>query len=161
MARAYSDDLRRKILQVYAQGQASEQQLAERFGVSYGFVKKIRRQQLGSGKMERVPHQPGRKPQLDRGMQERLRGWLQEQPDLTLAELQQRLRREARLQVSRPSIWVVLRKKMGLRLKKSRSMPKNKTTPRSSSNGRRGSRRWAKSQTGSGCSSMKPGSTPR
>lgn len=142
-------------------GKGRNSKLAERFGVSYGFVKKIRRQQLRHGKMEPVRHQPGRKPELDSGMQERLRGWLQEQPDLTLAELQDKLRREARLQVSRPSIWVVLRQKMGLRLKKSRSMPKSKTTPKSSNNARRGSRPSAKSKPHSGSSWMKPGSTPR
>jgi transposase len=139
MARAYSDDLRRKILQAYGRSEGTEQELAERFGVSYGYVKKIRRQQLRTGQMERVRHHPGRKPELDAPMQERLRRWLREQPDLTLAELQEKLRQEARLRVSQPSIWVVLRKKMGLRLKKSRSTRRNRSTRRSSSSGRRSS----------------------
>jgi transposase len=66
MARAYSDDLRRKILEAYLQGAGTEAQLAERFRVSLGYVKKIRRQQLHSGQMERIPHHPGRKPKLTR-----------------------------------------------------------------------------------------------
>ncbi len=72
-------------------------------------------------------------------MQERLRRWLQEQPDLTLAELQEKLRQEARLRVSQPSIWVVLRKKMGLRLQQSRCTHRTRSTRRSSSSGRRSS----------------------
>lgn len=116
----------------------------ERFGVSYGFVKKIRRQQLRTGKMERVPYQPGRKPELAEPIRERLRGWLREQPDLTLAELQEKLLQQARLRVSRPSIWVVLRKKMGLRLKKNRSTRRNKRNRRFSSSGRPSRKRSAR-----------------
>lgn len=144
MARAYSDDLRRKVLEAYGRGKVTEQQLAERFGVSYGFVKKIRRQQLRSGQMERVRHRPGRKPELGEPIRERLRSWLRQQPDLTLAELQEKLLEQAQLRVSRPSIWVVLRKKMGLRLKKSRSTPRSRRARRSSNNDRPSSRRSAR-----------------
>jgi len=159
MARPYSDDLRRKILQVYAPGEVTLEQLAERFRVSYGYVKKLRRQQLRHGQMERVPHQPGRKPKFSGPIRERLRGWLKQQPDLSLAELQEKLLEHSQLRVSQPSLWVVLRRKMGLRLKKSRSTPKNKKAKRLGSSGRRFSRRPARSKTGDGSSSMKPGST--
>jgi transposase len=159
MARPYSDDLRRKILEAYAQGEVTQEQLAERFRVSFGYVKKIRRQQLRHQKMERVVHRPGRKPKFTEAIRERLRGWLQQQPDLTLGELQEKLLEHSQLRVSQPSLWVVLRRKMGLRLKKSRSTPKNRRARRSSSSGRRFRRRSAKSKTGSGSSSTKPGST--
>lgn len=140
MAKPYSDDLRRKILQAYAAGEGTEEQLAERFRVSYGYVKKLRRQQLRTGKMERVAHHPGAKPKFSQPMQLQLRGWLQQQPDLTLAELQEKLWQQARLRVSLPGIWKGLRR-MGLRLKKNRSMPRNKTTLRSSSSAKPTSRR--------------------
>lgn len=55
MARAYSDDLRGKILRACEGGRLGLEALAEQFGVSYGYTKKIRRQQLQSGRMERVP----------------------------------------------------------------------------------------------------------
>src|SRR6516164_7297303 len=98
MARAYSDDLRRRILQAYEQGEGSEARLAQRFRVSLSYVKKIRRQMRHSGKMERVPHHPGRKPKFTE-------------------PVRQQLRRQARLQVSLPSLWTVMGK-IGLRLKK-------------------------------------------
>src|SRR5271165_3561974 len=130
MARPYSDDLRRKILQAYAQGEMTLEQLAERFRVSYGYVKKLRRQQLRHGQMERVPHQPGRKPKFSGPIRERLRGWLKQQPDLRLAELQEKLLENSKFHFSHPALWVVLRRKMGLLLKKSRSTPKNRTAKR-------------------------------
>lgn len=126
MARAYSDDLRRRILQAYEQQEGSEADLARRFRVSLGYVKKIRQQLRRTGKMERVRHQPGRKAKFTEPIRERLRGWLKQQPDLTLAELQEQLRVQARLPVSVPSLWVVLRK-IGLRLKKSHSTHKSAT----------------------------------
>ena len=46
MANPYSDDLRRRILEAYAQGEGTQQQLAGRFRVSVGYVEKIRGQQL-------------------------------------------------------------------------------------------------------------------
>jgi transposase len=54
MARAYSDDLRRKFLVAYDRGVESLQQLSERFEVSLAYAKKIRQQLLRTGKMERV-----------------------------------------------------------------------------------------------------------
>ena len=56
----------------------------------------------------------------------RLGEWIDEQPDLTLHELQARLRAELGLKASIGRLWIVLRE-MGLRLKKSRSTPPNKT----------------------------------
>ena len=159
MARPYSDDLRRKILEAYAHGEVTLEQLAERFRVSYGYVKKLRRQQLRHQKMERVRHQPGRKPKFTEAIRERLRGWLKQQPDLTLAELQEKLLEHNQLRVSQPALWVVLRRKMGLRLKKSRCTRKNRKANRCSSSARRFSRKPARSKTGNGSSWMKPGST--
>jgi transposase len=126
MAKPYSDDLRRRILEAYEQGEGPQRQLAQRFRVSLGYVEKIRGQQLRTGEKERIPHRPGRKAKFTEGIRERLGGWLKQQPDLTLVELQEKLSQEKQLRVSVPSLWAVLRK-MGLRLKKSRSTPKSET----------------------------------
>ena len=136
MARAYSDDLRRRILQAYAQGEGSEARLAQRFRVSVSYVKKIRRQLRHTGQMERVAHHPGRKPKLTEPVRQQLRRWLEQQPDLTLAELQEQLRQHTRLAVSLPSLWVVLRK-IGLRLKKSHSTRKSATRKRTGNGAKR------------------------
>lgn len=139
MAKPYGDDLRRKILEAYQQGEGTEEALARRFRVSRGYVEKIRGQQLRTGQMERVRHRPGRKPKFTEPVREQLRDWLRQQPDLTLAELQEKLLGQVELGVSRPSLWTVLRK-MGLRLKKSHSTPSNATRKRTSGGGKSSSR---------------------
>jgi transposase len=73
-------------------------------------------------------------------VQASLRGLVRQQPDLTLVELQQRLWVSERVSVSMQHLWRVLQK-MGLRLKKSRSTPKNKTRSRSKPVARRGGQR--------------------
>ena len=55
MANPYSDDLRRRILEAYAQGEGTQQQLAGRFRVSVGYVAKIRSQQLRTGREQCRP----------------------------------------------------------------------------------------------------------
>lgn len=140
MARAYSDDLRRKVLEAYTSKEGTIAEIATRFRVSVGYVKKILRQYRRTGKMERTPHHPGRKPLFTPPIREQIRVWLQAQPDLTLAEMQEKLRQAEHLKISLPSLWMVL-KKMGLRLKKSRSTRRNKTRHGSNSNAKRISRR--------------------
>jgi len=135
MAKPYSDDLRRRILQAYAQSEGTQAQLAQRFRVSLGYVEKVRGQQIRTGKMERIPHQPGRKPKFNEPIREQLRDWLRQQPDFTLAELQERLAQAKQLRVSVPSLWAVLGK-MGLRLKKSRSTRESEIRKSTASGGR-------------------------
>jgi transposase len=75
MAKSYSDDLRRRILEAYEQEEVSQRQLAQRFRVSLGYVEKIRGQQLRTGNKERIPHHPGRKAKLTEAIRERLRAF--------------------------------------------------------------------------------------
>ena len=65
MAQAYGDDLRRKFLSAYDQGEETLEELAGRFLVSVGWAKKISAQRNRSGQAERIRHQPGRKPHAD------------------------------------------------------------------------------------------------
>lgn len=92
MARAYSNDLRRKLLEAHEQGQGTLEELAEEFGVSLGFAKKISAALRRTGRMERREQRHGRINQGTPLVQERLREWLREQPDRTLGELQRQLR---------------------------------------------------------------------
>jgi len=54
MARAYEDDLRRKIFEAHGKGFGSFGTLAAVFGVSLGYVEKIFRQRKATGHPERV-----------------------------------------------------------------------------------------------------------
>ena len=120
MARAYADDLRRKFLAAYDQGAGTLEELAENFAVSLGWAKKISAQRNRTGQAERVPHQAGRKARVGVEAQKQVIAWVSEQPDLTLAEIQAKLQREAAIVLSRGRVWYLLRK-LELRLKKSHS----------------------------------------
>jgi transposase len=132
MARPYGDDLRRKLLWAHDQGEGTLEELASRFLVSEGWAKKISAARKRTGQAERVPHQPGRKPHAGIVAQQQVRTWFIQQPDLTLAEVQQKLLGEAGVTLSLPQVWKLLRK-LGLRLKKSRSTPASGTRKRTAS----------------------------
>jgi transposase len=141
MPRAYSDDLRCKLLEAYEAGRGSLQQLARQFRVSWGYSKKIRAQQLRTGQKERPPQlQHGPASQLTAAVEQQLRSALRQQPDLTLAELQQRLTEQAGISISRSRLWVWLQR-LGLRHKKNRSGRKNKTAVKTSGGARPGGNR--------------------
>jgi transposase len=118
MARAYSDDLRCKVLQAYERSGVGLEDLAEQFGVSYGFTKKIRRQQLSSGCMERrVQGRHGPPSRVTEAVRTHLREQVHAYPDLTLAELKQGLEHSLQVHLSRTRLWDELRQ-LGLRRKK-------------------------------------------
>jgi transposase len=123
MPRAYSDDLRWKLLKAYAAGRGGLEELASQFGVSYGYSKKIRRQQLASGHPER-PRQLRHGPtgQLTAEIKQYLRSAVRKQPDVTLAELVEMLRTTHHVQISRSRLWYWLRG-LGLRHKKNAARP--------------------------------------
>jgi transposase len=139
MGRPYGDDLRRKFLLAYDAGEGTLEELAERFLVSLGWAKKISVQRNRTGQAERVPHRAGRKPHAGAEAQQQVLDWIAAQPDLTLAEIQGKLLSQAAVRLSIPQIWHLLRK-MGLRLKKSRSTPAN-ATRKPTANGERSSLR--------------------
>jgi transposase len=126
MARAYEDDLRRKIFEAHAKGHGSFRKLAAVFGVSLGYVEKIFRQRQVSGQVERVRYRPGPKSRLTPEVAGRIAALIAEHPDLTVAELRDRLALDNGLKMS----WSMVRLwvgQLGLRLKKSRSTPSSGT----------------------------------
>ena len=145
MGRPYGDDLRRKFLSAYDEGESTLEELAERFLVSLGWAKKISAQRNRTGQAERVPHRPGRKPHAGGEAQQQVRDWIAAKPDLTLAEIQLKLRSEAGVRLSLPQIWYLLRR-LGLRLKKSRSMPASGTAKPTSSSVKNSSRSLPRSR---------------
>ena len=120
MARAYEDDLRRKLLAARARGDAGLKKLAVRFGVSHSWAQKVLRQSKQTGQAERVRHRPGPRSRMSDEIASYMRQQVRERPDLTLAELQQRLLLEKSLRFSIGRLWTLLRK-LDLRLKKSHS----------------------------------------
>ena len=118
MPRAYSDDLRVRILESHERNEGSWRGLAERFGVSFGYAKKIRKQQLRYGQKERQPQSRyGPVSRVTEQVEKDLRTQVGEQPDATLQELRHRLWQRTQIRLSRTRLWEVLLR-LGLRRKK-------------------------------------------
>ena len=100
MAKAYSNDLRRKLLEAYDRGEGSLRELAERFGVSRPYAWKISAQRKRTGQVERVEQRHGPESKVTGAVERQLRSWVRQQPDLTLVEIQERLWETARLALS-------------------------------------------------------------
>ena len=123
MARAYSNDLRRKLLEAHAAGKGTLAELAERFGVSLAWAWKISSARKRTGSMERPSYRTGAKPRVDR---EPIRLLLEATPDLYLYELQAQLLASTGQRVSKPHLWKIAGE-LGFRRKKSRSTQSSET----------------------------------
>jgi transposase len=118
-------------LSAYEQGEGTLEELAQRFMVSLDYGKKLRRQFQRTGQMDRVEQVRGTPRRLLAQHLEQLRGWIAAVPDLTLKQLKEKLLEEQGVAISQVQVARAL-KKMGLRLKKSRSTPRNGTERRTS-----------------------------
>ena len=120
--RTTSLDLRERILAAYDDEAGSRAEIAHRFRVSLGMVKKLLQQRRRTGDIAPRHRYSGRKPMIVASHRSRLRGLLDRKNDLTLKEL----RVAAGLKCSLQAINVVLGK-MGLTYKKRHSVPASKT----------------------------------
>ncbi len=102
--KAYSLDLRQKILRAYDQRLGSQRAIAALFGVSQSFVEKLLRRRRTSGAIEPRPHAGGRRALCDEAALAVIRRLVHEQPDATLAELCEQLLAQRGLRVSVPTL---------------------------------------------------------
>jgi transposase len=89
--RAYSNDLRERIVTAVGRGDHSLRELAHLFSVSLTFIVRLLQRQRQSGSVQPRPHAGGPPPKLTEADQARLLQLVREQPDATLAELRTRL----------------------------------------------------------------------
>ena len=140
MAKSYSDDLRRKLLEAHDRGEGSLRELAGRFGVSSPWAWKISSQRRRTGQMERVEQRHGSPSRATAEVEARLRSLLREQPDRTLVELQEGLWEAEGVPFSIQHLWRLLRR-MRLPLKKSRSVRRSRTHQKTGSGAKPGRNR--------------------
>ena len=115
-----STDLRARIVAAYDRGDGTRQQVAERYDVSLGLVKKLLQQRQRTGDIDPRHRFSGRKPKITVHYQQRLRSLVRDHPDMTLEELREAIGIDCTL----PAIHYVLCR-MGLPLKKRRSVRPN------------------------------------
>lgn len=108
--KAYSLDLRQKIVGAYDRKQGSQRQLAKTFGVSRSFVEKLFRQRRRTGGF--APKRQGGwlKPLLDPSALELVSQLVQQQPDRTLQELCDAVDQQQGIRVSVPTMCIGLQR---------------------------------------------------
>ncbi|MBV8486777.1 MAG: IS630 family transposase [Planctomycetaceae bacterium] len=89
--KAYSQDLRKRILDTVQRGEGSLSQIANRFLVSISFIARLLQLHRSTDSLEPRPHGGGNPPVLGREDLDQLREFVRQQPDATLEELRQRL----------------------------------------------------------------------
>ncbi len=122
--RTLSLDLRERILLAYDNQEGTREEMAHRFRVSLGMVKKLLQQRRRTGDIAPRHHLAGRKPMILAVHQSQMRALLSKKNDLTLKEL----RDATGLPCSLQAVHVVLAK-MGLTYKKRHSAPANRSAP--------------------------------
>jgi transposase len=119
--RTLSLDLRERILGSYDRKEGSRDQIALRFKVSLGMVKKLLQQRRRTGDIAARHAHSGRKAVILPGHRQQMRALLQRKPDMTLQEMRSALALDCTL----PAIHYALQK-IGLTYKKRRFGPASK-----------------------------------
>ena len=114
---AYSLDLRQRVVSAYENGVETILEVAERFEVSPSFIKKLLARKRSTGSIAPVGHRGGQQKRLSDGHRKWLLKTVLAEPDMILADLQERLEKEQNVSVSVPTLSRQLRR-LNLRRKK-------------------------------------------
>ena len=133
MRKTISVDLRERILASYDNDEGTRPEIAHRYRVSLGLVKKLLQQRRRTGDIAPRHRFSGRRPKIQPVHHRQMRALLGKKPDMTLEELRDAISLDCTL----PAIHYVL-EKMGLTFKKRRSVPASKTARTSSGRGASG-----------------------
>ena len=117
--KAYSLDLRQRVLKAALRGDRTIPQVAELFGVSAAFVNKMLRLHRAGEDLAPRPHGGGHVPRLGARHHRLLRAALAANNDATLAELREHLAARSHVSVSDSTVSRAL-KALGLPRKKKR-----------------------------------------
>lgn len=104
----YSLDLRTRVAAACQQAGSRQQQVADRFGVSVSFIKKLLRQQRDTGSLAAKPARGGPARALSADEQQWLVAYVGQHPDATLAELGQAWQAHSGRLVGQTCLWNVL-----------------------------------------------------
>lgn len=89
--RAYSLDLRQRIIDAVESGEFTQREVAERFSVTTRFIFKLIEQKRELGHIEPLPHGGGPRLLFDAQDRDRLRAVVDRKPDVSLKELQKQV----------------------------------------------------------------------
>jgi transposase len=116
--KAYSVDLRTRIVEAVDRGVGSQGEVAGLFGVSRTLVKKLLRQRRETGSVAPKPHGGGQRPKVEAKKGEAVRAYIMEgKNDASLGEVQAYIARRWKLGVSQATVSRLLAR-LGLPRKK-------------------------------------------
>ncbi len=87
----YSMDLREQVVAACDAREGTREQIAERFGVSDRWIRKLLQRRRETDSLAPLPRNPGRKRALNDRQMQRLGRLIQRRPDATLKELRKSL----------------------------------------------------------------------
>ena len=119
--KAYSLDLRQKIVDTYLNEEISQRQLATRFRVSKSFIIKLLKQYRETGEIEPLVHGGGARLKVNPEQLEVLAKIVEDNNDATLEELCQIFKAKTNLTVSRSTMGR-MSQRLNLTVKKKHSM---------------------------------------
>ena len=122
---SYSLDLRERVVRACDQRRGTHREIAEWFGVSERWVRGLLRRRREAGSIEPKPHGGGRRPKFEGESLERLKGWVDQQPDAKLEELLERSGVDASIMAVQRAL-----KREGYTRKKRRATPPSRSGPR-------------------------------
>jgi putative transposase len=133
--KAYSSDLRQKVMNAYNKGEGSQRELAKRFSVSLSFVQSLLRRYRISGTVEAKSHGGGQSAKLTSEQVALITTLVEEDNDAILVELCCRLEERIGVKVSRATMGRITQK-LNLTRKKKQYMPVNDTPNECKNSGR-------------------------
>lgn len=123
--KAYSIDLRQKIIEAYHSQPISQRQLAKQFGVALSFVQKLLKQYRQTGDIAPQPHGGGGQLKLTPEQLAILAELIETNNDATLVELTHLLQEKTGVRVSRATMGR-MSQRLNMTVKKKRCFPQKK-----------------------------------
>jgi transposase len=121
--KAYSMDLRKRVMAAYDSGKYSLKQVAQRFEVTVRWIQQVRQRRKLEGTIAAHPQNQGRKPAFRDKQLEELNEFVRHRPDATLEEIKEHF--AGKITCSIVAIHYTL-KRLGWRYKKKHYEPLNK-----------------------------------
>lgn len=124
--KAYSLDLRQKVIDAYKRQEGSQRQLAKRFSVSLSFIQDLLKRYREDGTIAPREHGGGASAKLNDEQVALVERLVEDDNDAILVELCERLEQQTGVRVSRATMGRLTQRRR-LTRKKNRSMPVNET----------------------------------
>lgn len=106
----YSEDIRVRVVKSYENGEGSQRELARRYNVSLSFVQGLLKRYRQTGNIVPLKYSHRVESKVDQNSLQMILEMVEQNPQLPLSQLCERLAQERNLQISKATMWRTLRK---------------------------------------------------